>query len=72
MQTYTLKIQHDSVAEKVVWLLKHFEDEGVVIKKEDIDTKDIRNKIQQSVNEINMVKAGKLEAKPVIELLNAL
>ena len=34
--------------------------------------KDIRNKIQQSVNEINMVKAGKLEAKPVSELLNAL
>lgn len=33
MQTYTLKIQHDNVAEKVVWLLKHFENEGVIIKK---------------------------------------
>lgn len=72
MQTYTLKIQHDSVAEKVLWLLKHFEHEGVVIKKTDTDAKDIKASIQQSVNELNMVTSGKLRAKPIGDLLNAL
>lgn len=72
MQTYTLKIQHDNVAEKVVWLLKHFENEGVIIKKNDSNSNDLKESIRQSVNEINMVKSGNLQAKPIDDLLNAL
>mgnify|MGYP007084936120 CR=1 FL=1 len=72
MKSYTLHIEHSSVAEKVIWLLNHFQNEGVTIKENDSAVRDIKNSIKQAVNEINMVKSGKLEARPVDDLLNAL
>ena len=29
MKSYTLEIEQENVAEKVIWLLKHFKDEGI-------------------------------------------
>ncbi len=72
MKSYTLQIEHSSVAKKVIWLLKHFHNEGVTIRENDSVAGDIKNSIKQAVNEINMVKSGKLEARPVDDLLNAL
>lgn len=69
MQTYRLKIANDSVAEKILWLLNSFKDHGVTIEKESDATKE---SIKQSVKEMNLVKSGKLEAKPLNELLDAL
>lgn len=72
MKTYTLKIQHNSVAEKVIWLLKHFQNEGVSIEENDTTPNDIKSSIKQAVNEMNMVKSGDIKAKPVDELINDL
>ena len=67
MKTITLEIQNDSVVEKVLWMLNHFKNDGVIIK----DT-NIEESIKQSVNEINDIKSGKLQARDVEELLNEL
>jgi hypothetical protein len=38
MQTLTINIKNDSLAEKVLWLLEHFKSEGLEISsKEDIE-----------------------------------
>lgn len=67
MKTITLEIQNDSVVEKVLWMLNHFKNDGVIIK----DT-NIENSIKQSVHEMNEIKSGKLKARDVEELLNEL
>ena len=72
MKSYTIEIQQEGVAEKVLWFLKHFKDEGIEIKENVLENQELRNSIKQAVNELNLVKQGKLEAKPVEDLLNAL
>lgn len=69
MQTYTLKIENDKIAEKVLWLLKYFEKDGVVIKKEE---ESIRASLKRSFEELNDIREGKLEAKDIGELLGTL
>lgn len=72
MKSYTLEIEQENVAEKVIWLLKHFKDEGITIKENNSMNQEIKNSIKQSVNEINMIKQGKIKARPIEDLLNAL
>ncbi|MCT7505729.1 hypothetical protein N5T62_06540 [Aliarcobacter cryaerophilus] len=71
MQTYTLKIQHENIAEKVLWVLKHFEKDGVIIEKDE-EQNSIKSSIKKSVKELNEVKTENLKAKDVSELLSAL
>lgn len=38
MKSLILNIQNDSVAEKVLWMLEHFKDDGLeIISKDDLD-----------------------------------
>ncbi len=38
MQTVTINIQDESLAEKVLWILEHFKNDGLeIVSKEDID-----------------------------------
>ena len=69
MKTLTLEIQNESIAEKVIWMLSHFKNDGVVVKEQVNDTSE---SIKQAVHEINLVKHGKLEAKPISELFDAM
>ncbi len=48
MQTYTLKIQTQNIAEKVLWVLKHFEKDGVIIQKDE-EQNSIKSSIKKSV-----------------------
>ena len=72
MKSYTLEIEQENVAEKVICLLKHFKDEGITIKENYSVNQEVKNSITQAVNEMNMIKKGKIEAKPIEDLLNAL
>ena len=72
MKSYTLEIEQENVAEKVIWLLKHFKDEGITIKENNSVNQEVKNSITHAVNEMNMIKKGKIEAKPIEDLLNAL
>ena len=72
MRTLTLEIQDKTIADKILWMLQHFKNDGLVIRQEDESTDDLKESIQQSVHEINMIHNGTLKAKPVEDLLNAL
>lgn len=72
MKTLTLEIQDKTIADKILWMLQHFKNDGLVIKEENQSTSNLEKSIKQSVNEINMVQNGTLKAKPVEDLLNAL
>jgi hypothetical protein len=73
MKILTLEIKDETIADKIVWMLQHFKNDGLVIKESQTTTKDdLKASIKQSVDEFNMVKSGKLKAKPVEELLNAI
>lgn len=72
MKTYTLDIKNEKIIDKVLWMLNHFKDDGVIVREVDNVQIDVKTSIKQSINEINMIKEGKLKAKPVEDLLNAL
>ena len=73
MKTYILDIENENIIDKVLWMLNHFKDDGIIIREASSDTNiNIESSIKQAVNEINMVKANELQAKPVEDLLNAL
>jgi len=74
MKELTIQIQNDSVADKLIWMLKHFHSEGVLIKETSQYSapSDVEVSITNAVNELNLLKEGKLQAKPVKDLLSAL
>ena len=73
MKTLTLEIKDETVVEKIMWLLQHFTNDGLVIKEDVYPTQeDAKSSIKRAVNELNMAKDGKLNAKPIEDLLNAL
>ena len=54
-------------------MLQYFKADGLVIKEQtNSPQSDIKKSIKKSVNEINMVKNGKLQSKSVEDLLNVL
>lgn len=73
MKTLTLEIKDETIAEKIMWMLQHFKNDGLIIKENQTNTKDdLKTSIKQSVDELNMITSGKLKAKPIEELLNAI
>ncbi|MDQ1244933.1 MAG: hypothetical protein QG565_1273 [Campylobacterota bacterium] len=73
MKTLTLEIKDETIADRIIWMLQHFKNDGLVIKEDIYSTQeDVKTSIKQAVNELNMAKDGKLKAKPVEDLLNAL
>ena len=73
MNTLTLEIEDQTIADKIVWMLQHFKNDGLVIKEEiSSQQTNIEKSMKQAVNELNMIKDGNLQAKPVENLLNAL
>ena len=47
MKSYTLEIEQENVAEKVIWLLKHFKDEGITIKENNSVNQEVKNSINK-------------------------
>lgn len=73
MKTLTIEIPNDNLAEKVVWMLKHFATDGLIIKENDSHSfSEVASGISRSVNEMNLIKDGKLSAKPIEALFNEL
>jgi hypothetical protein len=72
MKTFTLEIQDKIIADKILWMLQHFKNDGLVIREKEESISKFEESIKQSVNEINMVQSGTLKAKPIEDLLDAL
>ena len=65
-----INFQNKIVAQKVLWMLEHFKNDGVeIIKLDDADS-GIINNFKDGLNEIKLINQGKLKSKPVQEFLN--
>ncbi|SFV61089.1 hypothetical protein MNB_SV-9-635 [hydrothermal vent metagenome] len=67
MKILTLEIQNDNIVDKIIWMLSHFKNDGVIIKDNTIE-----ESIKQSVYEINQIKEGNIKARDIEELLDEL
>jgi len=71
----TINISNEQLFERIVWFLNGFKNQGLEIIEssvDDLSKKDILKNLEQSVNEINMIKEGRLEAMDARSLLNEL
>ena len=61
-----------TIAQKVLWLLEHFKNDGVeVIQLDDSDEEIIHN-FKEGLNEIKLINQGELKARPIKEFLDEL
>jgi len=71
----TINISNEQLFERIVWFLNGFKNQGLEIVESsvnDLSKKDILKNLEQSVNEINMIKEGRLEATDARSFLNEL
>ncbi len=67
-----VKFDDEVVAQKVLWMLDHFKDEGVEVIKLDDSDEEIEENFKNALSELDLVKKGKLSAKSVEEFLDEL
>ena len=67
-----VNFQNETIAQKVLWLLEHFQNDGVEIIKLDNTDDEIINSFKNGLNEINLIKQGKVTSRPVQDFLNEL
>ncbi len=68
----TVNFQNEAIAQKVLWMLEHFKKDGVEIIKFDSLDDEIINNFKDGLDEINLIKQGKLTSRPVEDFLNEL
>jgi len=71
----TINISNEQLFERIVWFLNGFKNQGVEIVESsvnDLSKQDILKNLEQSVNEMNRIKEGRLEAMDARSLLNEL
>ena len=67
-----VNFQNDTIAQRVLWMLEHFKNDGVeVIQLENTDD-EIINSFKTGLNEIEQIEKGTLTSRPVNEFLNEL
>jgi hypothetical protein len=67
-----VNFENETIAQKVLWMLEHFKNDGVEVIKLDSADDEIINNFKDGLNEINLIKQGKLNSRPVEEFLNEL
>ncbi len=67
-----VNFQDEIIAQKVLWMLEHFQDDGVEVIKLDNTDNEIVNNFKNGLNEINLIKQGKVTSRPVQDFLNEL
>ena len=68
----TINFKNETVAQKVLWILDRFKDDGVEVIKHDDTDDEIINHFKEGLNEISLIEQGKLTSRPVQEFLNEL
>ena len=67
-----VNFQNETIAQKVLWMLEHFQNDGVEVVRLDNTDDDIINNFKDGLQEISLLKQGKLASRPVQEFLNEL
>ena len=67
-----VNFQNETIAQKVLWMLEHFKNDGVEVIKLDNTDNEIINNFKTGLNEINLINKGDLTSRPIQEFLNEL
>lgn len=67
-----VNFENETIAQKVLWMLEHFKNDGVEVIKLDNADDEIINNFKDGLNEIQLINQGDLTSRPVQELLNEL
>jgi|GEM_PF-1180053 len=67
-----VNFENETIAQKVLWLLEHFKDDGVEVVKLDNSDDEIINNFKDGLREIELINQGKLTSRPVQDFLNEL
>jgi len=68
----SINFKDESIAQKVLWLLERFKDDGVEIIKIDDSDSEIIDNFQEGLKELDLIKMGKIKPKEVEDFLNEL
>jgi hypothetical protein len=68
----TVNFKNETIAQKVLWMLDHFKNDGVEVLELDDNDEEIINNFKEGLNEINLVNQGKITSRPAQEFLNEL
>jgi len=67
-----VNFQNETIAQKVLWMLEHFQNDGVEVIKLDNTDDEIINNFKNGLNEIKLVEQGKINSRSIQEFLNEL
>jgi len=67
-----INFQDETIAQKVLWMLEHFKNDGVEVIKIDNSDDTIINNFKEGLKEITLIEQGKISSRPVQEFLNEL
>jgi len=68
----SINFKDESIAQKVLWLLERFKDDGVEIIKIDDSDSEIIDNFKEGLEELDLIKMGKIKPKVVEDFLNEL
>jgi hypothetical protein len=67
-----VNFKNEIIAQKVLWMLEHFKNDGVEVIKLDNTDNEVINNFKDGLNEIHLINQGELDSRPVQEFLNEL
>jgi len=67
-----VNFKNETIAQKVLWILEHFQNDGVEVIKLDTSDDTIINNFKDGLEEIQLIKQGKLNSRPLQDFLNEL
>ena len=67
-----VNFQNDTIAQKVLWILEHFKNDGVEIIPLDSDDEEVIKNFKEGLNEIDMINKGEMTSRSAQEFLNEL
>ena len=67
-----VNFQNETIAQKVLWMLEHFKNDGVEVIQLDNTDNEVINNFKDGLNEIHLINQGELNSRPVQEFLNEL
>ena len=67
-----VNFQNETIAQKVLWMLEHFKNDGVEVIQLDSSDDEIINNFKDGLKEIQLINKGRLTSRPVQEFLNEL
>lgn len=67
-----VKIPDNSIAEKILWMLQHFKNEGVIVEQLDYEEIDVESSIKSSLEELQQVKNNNIKPQLARDFLSEL